>query len=201
MHRNSWVAKTLKKEPYKLQINFSNSFDKTKSFTVNGYVVFQFHPGLNLIFLCFKLIIIHIIPKEILKLNQGQNWITTATTPTVFDVYFWMKHSLTVVYNIFVQCLVHTSVACITGDIFSRFPSELRKAGSERGALDTRDVAFPRRACLTLLARFPLSFARSKNAKKITPFMQANTSAISKCRRMRPLIFFLIDTPCDTRAL
>ena len=27
-----------------LQINFSNSFDKTKSFTVNGYVVFQFYP-------------------------------------------------------------------------------------------------------------------------------------------------------------
>ena len=31
--------------------------------------------------------------------------------------------------------------------------------------------------------------------------MQANTSAISKCRRMSPLIFFLIHTPCDTRAL
>ena len=74
-----------------LQINFSNSFDKTKSFTVNGYVVFQFYP--------------------------------------------WFKFN---------------------------FPL------------------------------FQTTFLRSleKREKKITPVMQANTSAISKCRRMSPLIFF-----------
>ena len=37
-----------------LQINFSNSFDKTKSFTVNGYVVFQFYPWFKFNFPSFQ---------------------------------------------------------------------------------------------------------------------------------------------------
>ena len=37
-----------------LQINFSNSFDKTKSFTVNGYVVFQFYPWFKFNFPFFQ---------------------------------------------------------------------------------------------------------------------------------------------------
>ena len=152
---------------------------------------FNFILGLNLIFLCFKLIIIHyhtqrkITFKQRAKLNH--NSYNTHVIWRLFLDETFPKSCL----QFFFQCLVHTSVARITGVIFWRFSSELRKAGNERGALDTRDVAFAGRACLALLARFPLSFARSKNAKKkITPVMRANTSAISKCRRMSPLIFF-----------
>ena len=170
-----------------LQINFSNSFDKTKSFTVNGYVVFQFYPWFKFNFPLFQT---HyhtqrkITFKQRTKLNH--NSYNTHVIWRLFLDETFPKSCL----QFFFQCLVHTSVARITGVIFWRFSSELRKAGNERGALDRRDVAFPRRACLALLARFLLSFARSKNAKKITPVMQANTSAISKCRRMSPLIFF-----------
>ena len=60
-----------------LQINFSNSFDKTKSFTVNGYVVFQFYPWFKFNSPFFKLIIIHyhtqrkITFKQRTKLNHN----------------------------------------------------------------------------------------------------------------------------------
>ena len=62
-----------------------------------------------------------------------------------------------------------TSVAFITGDIFFGFLGQQRQAGCERGESHTQATGE------ALLARFTLAFARLKNAKKITPVMQAIT--------------------------
>ena len=179
---------------------------------------FNFILGLNLIFLCFKLIIIHYHTQKKITFKQRTKLNHNSYNTHVIWRLFLDETFPNSCLQFFFQCLVHTSVARITSVIFSRFSSELRKAGNERGALDTRDVAFRRRARLALLARFPLSLVcytavfsvvtqRSsplkrlcsrlhfpslarKTRKKITPVMQANTSAISKCKRLSPLIFF-----------
>ena len=77
--------------------------------------------------------------------------------------------------------LVFLRLTCRTGAIFSRFSGERRQAWSEWGAAtDLRHAwqrgraerslfffcAFTRRACLVLRARFALTFARLKNARK-----------------------------------